>query len=349
MSRSVNLNKANQLLNEISSKNPCFSPITLNDFPLFEKFFQKEPHTYGNSWTYITQGMYGTGPYNLGYKYYDGKNLSAVTIYPKIEQPDINVFYWIRPMGPTVLDIIVDFSKKLLKKNVPTYVKKIFKNQFIYLKTKGFNDVSQFPWHTTAPLEDDSFPEQIYDVKRTIELSKTLPRKKHLRKSVVRTIQLEKKNFIQITDQNFQNRAWQVSQAFFRLKLIKKKFLSDENDYYNMIFSNPSRETLIKKVFIVNNEPLGFYLMEQQNNLYSSLYALIVLRNRLKYLSDFALLYIFRTTKTPFLNLGGSENEGIHNFKLKYYPQREQKMFWATNYKFILDQVTFAKQNQRLL
>jgi len=329
-----NLKKANALIGDIARENKFITPITPKDFPLFQKFFAKEPHTYGNSWTYVTQGMYGIGPKNLGYKYYDGKNLSAVAIYPKIEQPNLNVFYWVRPMGPTILDKIREISSSLLsQKSIPTYAKKLFKNQFDYLAAYGFKDTKNFPWHSSCPSEDDTHPEQIFDVKKTLTLAETLPRKKHLRKSTIRASKLKTNNRIVTSDKYFKRDAWRISKQFFSSDISKKKtIISDQYDYYNMIFSNIERSSLTKNIVYVNDRPLGYYLLEKQDNDYSSLYALIILRERLKFLTDFLLLYILQKLTTPHLNMGGSEDQGIYDFKIKYFPIQELKMYWATNF-----------------
>ena len=281
-----NLSAANKLMIKIAETNKHLTPVTPDDLPLFQKFFQKEPHTYGNSWTYVTQGVYGIGPQNLGYKYYDGKNLSMVCVYPKIEQPKINVFYWIRPMGPNILDKILDISKENLSDyKLPTYAKKIFKNQFDYLKKGGFTDTKNFPWHTLSPSEDDSHAEQIYDVNKTMRQLSIRSNTSSLKRLYNKIPKITEKYSISITDNNFQSKSWFVSRKFFHSEYIRsnKKNLSDEFDYYNMIFFNHRRKNLVRKIVLSNNLPVGFYVIEKQNELYSSIYALITLRDKLKF------------------------------------------------------------------
>jgi hypothetical protein len=331
----LSLKKANLLIKEIASENSFFSPITLSDLPLFNKFFKKEPHTYGNSWTYVTQGMYGLGANNLGYKYYDGKNLAAVAVYPKIDQPEINVFYWVRPMGPKILDIISLSAKNLLKKKgIPTYVKKIFKKQYQYLLKKGFKSTKSFPWHSTCPSEDDTYPELIFDVQKTLSLLSAPPRTSNIRKSYRKAVSIEKKNKVVINDVNFNRKAWKITKSFFSSEFIKKKKtnVSNEYDYYNPIFNNNQRKSLIKNIFYVNDVPLGYYIAEKQNRLYTSIYALIVLRDKIQYLTDYALFTLLKNCPTKYINIGGSEDEGIHNFKKKFKPSFQIEMCWATYY-----------------
>ncbi len=121
------LEKVNSIIKNIADENQFITPITLADYPLFESFFDLETkHTYGNSWIYVTQGTFGIGPEKLGYKYYDGKNLCTLSIYPKIEQPDTIMLYWVRPMGEGVLPIIAKIANQFKQKYGICYsVKKI--------------------------------------------------------------------------------------------------------------------------------------------------------------------------------------------------------------------------------
>ncbi len=52
------LAKANKLIADIAAKDKRITPITPKDEKLFAEFLKKEPHTYGNSWIYVTQGDY---------------------------------------------------------------------------------------------------------------------------------------------------------------------------------------------------------------------------------------------------------------------------------------------------
>lgn len=334
---SKKLKKANQLLEEIAKKNKYITPVTVEDFDLFQKFFKKEPHTYGNSWTYVTQGVYGIGPNKLGYKYFDGKNLSMVCIYPKIEKPDLNCFYWIRPMGPTILDIISDFSSNLLKeKGIPTYVKKIFKKQLDYLKKKGFFDTKDFPWHSTCHSEDDTYPEIIFDPKITLDYLSNANRKKNIKKSYKKAQNIIQDKSITFEDTNFEDTSWSIINKFFsksNLKKINKIIISTKYDYHNPIYSSNSKENLTKKIVFIDKKPVGFIILNNIDKNHLCIYSLIILRNIISYLSDLIIFYIMENNSDKLINIGGSEDLGINNFKLKFKPIKTQKMYWSTNYR----------------
>lgn len=331
----LDLYSANKLIKKLAGKDKNLSPVKLDDYKLFKQFLDKEPHTYGNSWTYITQGVYGIGDQNLGYKYYDGKNVAIIAPYPKIEQQEVLAFYWVRPMGDEIVQVIDNYSKMLLLEHgVPTYVKKIFKRQRDEFLKRGFEEAKNYPWHTLSHSEDDTFPEQIYETVTTLKLARDFGRKKQLRKSYLNAQKLEKERKVEFSDHGFQEVAWNIANCFFQ-RTIKKddeSNLSTEFDYYNMIFNNHIRDSLVRKVVYVDGEPLGFYVYEIVGD-YTNIYALIVLRDRLQDLVDSTFINIFKTAKTKYINVGGSEEKGMYKFKKKYHPIREQQMYWVTRYK----------------
>ncbi|MBN1374015.1 hypothetical protein JW962_01630 [Candidatus Dojkabacteria bacterium] len=330
----VDLSKANKILQKIAGKHSEISPISKSDIPLFEKFFKKTQTSYGNSWIYVTQGVYGIGPNNLGYKFYDGKNLSVVIIYPKIGNESELVFYWIRPMGPGILPIIKDFSDEVLKKyGIFTFIKKISKYQFTELVSYGFKGTKKHPWHTSAHSEDDTFPEMIYEIPETLKELNNASRRRNIKKSFKKSVQIKDEYQIEISDRNFEKTAWKLTTTFFQNHYpLKKINLSSKFDYYNPIFSSPHNKRIEKRIVYLNGKPEGYYILEKFNNKNSFLYVLITLRKNVPYLADFIYFHLFETCKTQFLNTGGSEDEGIHSFKRKFKPIKLQQMYWATNY-----------------
>lgn len=115
---------------------------------------------------------------------------------------------------------------------------------------------------------------------------------------------------------------------FLEAPIYNPKILSTEENYYNMIFNNPS-PNLNRKVIYVDGNPVGFYLTEIGKDGITNFYATINLRKRINYLSDFAIIRVISETQTRFLNLGGSENKEMHNFKQKFKPVKENKMHWV--------------------
>ncbi|HOU75554.1 MAG TPA: hypothetical protein PK957_00320 [Candidatus Dojkabacteria bacterium] len=328
------LEKANELLLQIVKRYPNISPVSLDDYDLFQSFFAKEKqHTYGNTWTYVTQGVYGLGPNNLGYKYYDGENLSMLATYPKILEPETIMFYWSRPMGETVLEKIVNISGDIKKKyNLSTHVKKIFPEQADKLKRLGLKDISTYPWYPSVHSEDDTFPELIIDVKNTISLFDNASRRRNIRHSYLRAQKIVSENHVSVSDKNIKEDGWKVIEQFFIEKeTYKKEILSTKYDYHNMIFNNVGNQNLVRNVVYINSVPMAFYATDISVDGYTNAYANIVLRGKIPYLSDLVLTQMITNTNTKFLNMGGSEDESIHRFKLKYVPVQVNQMYWVTN------------------
>ncbi|OIO15721.1 hypothetical protein COV53_06265 [Candidatus Gottesmanbacteria bacterium CG11_big_fil_rev_8_21_14_0_20_37_11] len=333
-----NLVQANKIISKIAKENPCITPITVRDYALFNKFFHKEPYTYGNSWTYVIQGMYGIGENNLGYKYFDGGNLSAVCVFPKIEKPDLNVFYWIRPMGKSILDVIDKLSKNYHKEHkLPIYVKKIFKEQYEYLRNKGFKNTSNFPWHSSCPSEDDTYPEQILDIAHTIDIAKKLGKTRQLNRSYRYYEQLKKDETLKEGSiYDHKKEAKKVLISFFQEEIKSRSLnISNPYDFYNIVLNKLNSESTIEKIIKIDRTYVAFHLSEIQNKELASLYALISLRNQSNHIVDFLMFdtfYLLLKSDIKFINLGGSEIESLYQFKIKFRPIKENIMYWSVLY-----------------
>jgi len=274
--------------------------------------------------------MYGIGKDGLGFKYFDGKNLCAVCVYPKIETPEVNMFYWVRPMGDTILDVIKNVSNDI---KFSKYIKKLHIEQYTYLKKFGFIDVKDYPWYSTIPAEDDTFPEKILDVKKTIIIANKLGKTRQLNRTLMnfkyykRNKQLSEAS---IFDENM--KTWNVLSKFF--EYIKSKGLANVStpyDYHNLIYGIVKKDTIIEKLILLDNEPIGFYLAEIQNSKYASLYATITNRKVYNNLTDYIMFDLFARLQdkgVKYLNLGGSEHKSLNDFKDKFRPVESKKMLW---------------------
>lgn len=330
------LTRANELISQIASKYSEITPIVPEDFPLFQSFFAKEPHTYGNSWTYVTQGMYGIGPNKLGYKYYDGKNLSAITVYPRVEDPNVQQLFWIRPMGTSVVNSIVSITKKIRSEfSIPVYIKKLCKPQYDQFLSHEFQDVSVFPWHSLYKKEDDTFPELIIDIQKTLETAKHRNEAERLGSAY--------RYFESYTESNevahdslgkHVVEAKKMIEDFFAYSHLYTKMpvISDPFDYFAMIEGLSVHDTTVDRFFTYKKTPVGFYFVEKQSETSASLYAQISLRDVSNHIVDyimFDLLHRLNDQGIQQLNLGGSENENLHFFKQKFLPIKENQMYWV--------------------
>ncbi|MBN2689175.1 MAG: hypothetical protein JXR42_01005 [Gammaproteobacteria bacterium] len=331
------LQKANDLIERIAADYPEITPITKQDVSLFQDFFAKEArHTYGNSWIYVTQGTFGIGPENLGYKYYDGENLCALAVFPKIEQPEILMMYWIRPVGSSMIPIIAELAEEIKQKyKLCSYVKKIFPDQYEYLLKHGFQSAKNFPWHSSAHSEDDTYPELIYDREQTLRLIDSPEGSRQLRRIAKDVDRVFNKYNVKVSADNFVEDAWFIARRYFDFigGTLNKINLSSAFDYHSMLFSRKVGDVAQNGIAYFDGEPVGFYVADSDvEHSVTSIYAHIGLRYKYKYIVDCMHLHVFRVSKTKFINAGGSEDSGILAFKNKYAPRKENKMLWATNY-----------------
>jgi len=329
------LEKANTILAEIAEKNENITPIKLADYALFEDFFSREVEsTYGNSWIYVTQGTFGIGPELLGYKYYDGQNLCVLSIAPKIEQPETMMLYWIRPMGQKILSVISSLSEDIKKKyRVSSYVKKLFPEQQQFLLKHGFRSAEEFPWHSSAHSEDDTFPELIFDREKTLRSIKDASRSSSLGRIRRGLLKVESENELKVHDFDIEQQAWSVVKEYFleHQKLGRKINISTPFDYFNMIFHSAQAD-IVRKVLFLNGKPVGFYLIERRPRLNTAnVYCCLALKQDQKYLMDFLKQVIFNEETAKYINCGGSEDAGMDCFKYKYKPIISSRMYMLTN------------------
>lgn len=328
---------AEQILNTLANSSDKISAVSLEDYETLKKFTEKERASYGNSWTYITQGLYNNGINGLGYKYFDGDNIVFFGISPSKETKEL-VFYWVRPMGKTIHNHIATLSNKINSEyGLKTIVKKIFPEEKEKYTKEGFKSIDYFPWHTKAKMEDDTYPELILDIeifKRNLQEHTVSKRLKRLYKNY--------KNFtdkfkVRIVDLNLNNLsdAWSIVTNFFiqKQKEENEYMFSTEKDYYNMIFKFPYKysSNRIAKIFFVDEKPAGLIVMEENNNDVVSLYALIALRQKFPFIQEFLMFNSINFAEErgyKKVNLGGSEYKGVEDAKLKYHPQTKNQMEW---------------------
>jgi len=333
----MDLRLSNELLIKLSKKYLGLSPVEISDQPIFTRLLSKDRHiSYGDTWTYVTQGAYGLGENKLGYKYYDGENIVLLGFYPRVEDPAVQMLYFVRPVGKKILRVVSDIADLVKREfKINTYIKKINSDQFAFFKKLGWESTLKYPWHSLAHSEDDTYPEQVIEISNTFDKLLKMSRRSNMKHNFIKSRKIVRENDIVFVDDNFEDIAWKVVSKFFdeEAKKYSKVILSHKYDYYNMIYQNPVREGLVRKLVVVNKIPLGFFVYEKTNdNLYTNLYALIILRSKLKYLSDYVFQEIMKTCDTRYLNTGGSEDEGIHFYKKKYLPVTENVMRWATNF-----------------
>ena len=309
------------------------SPITIDDYALFRSF----GNGYKNTLTYNAQAVNGWNPKGestnrLGLKYYDKKNLISIGYFKRYNSSE---HFHIIPCESSneKIKYLADLLYKI--SNSPVYIKKINKKQKEELLTyQGFIKINKSNgWYKESSLEDDTYPEQVLDLKITLaELSK-IRKESQIKDKYVRAI----KRYIETNRLTIENYditkhkydALNILKEFFNIQREKHNHLSSAEDYFNIINTKPDNN-VISSIFFIDKEPAAFYLAERTGyNI--NVYANLSKHNKFMYLSEFILIHLFKEAEKQeieTINLGGSETQGLNNFKMKFKPIEQRQMHW---------------------
>jgi len=330
---------AKEVLAELSKRCPFVSPISEKDKELFQSYFVAAMadlpvgEGYGYSWAYITQMAHGRAyGQPLGLKYYNPEKQLLVPLSyfarPASSQTEWH-FHLVRPMGLWQTDQFFELCNLLYElSQSPVYIKKIRDDEEMdLLKRPGFSLAERYPWHDNAFLEDDTKAEVIIDVNHTLSF---------LTRSGDNELKRKYRNFFRRNQQicwqryNVRNEslcrdAESVVKQFMEYPQVKALGLSRFDDFSNMLSSLPlgiNGKDYFSAVLYIANQPAGFYMAEHlgQKQI-AGVYANIALRDKFRYSSEYLLLELLQDLHQAGIavaNLGGSETDGLHKFKMKF-------------------------------
>lgn len=314
---------------------PRIVPITAADYTLFRHFGSG----YKNTLTYHTQAVNGWNPkgishHRLGLKYYDHKNLASIGYFQRYTGSS---HFHLIP-GEAKTEKVVELAELLFQiSNSPVYIKKISQCQHKeLLRMPYFKVVDQTNgWYAEAPLEDDTFPEQILEVEVTLAELQKSRKESQLKDKYVRA-RRRYGEIVQVEPYDADNReqrriALEIVNNFFQIQREKENHLSQPEDYYNLITIKPQHTTYWSSLLYVENAPAGFYFAEKNGD-FAHLYANIALHDPFPYLSEFLMVQVLQELQQQgiaVVNLGGSETIGLHQFKQKFRPVREEQKYWV--------------------
>jgi len=317
------------------------SPITQKDAKLFRDFLAKEKtKTYGNSFYYLCQAANGTGSEKLGLKYFDGEMLAPIGVFNRGSFNSRCHFHIIHPIGKFDYKKIKSVSEAMLNfSGNPVFIKKITKEQQQELLDNGFSPIENYPWHTQALEEDDTFPEQVVDIRATIKRAEG-NRKCDTRDKYKRFLSKYEQD-LSIKDLTPRNRveAKKVVRQFFSYLESKKLHISSPTDFDNIIYNPPlgkNGKTYFSQLLYIKEKPAAFFAAEPISKDTAGLYANITFHQKYSYISEYLIVYICQLLKKAgykYLNLGGSETSGLFQFKDKFSPVGYNKMHWVV-YEF---------------
>ena len=311
------------------------SPITIDDYALFRQF----GNGYKNTLTYNAQAVNGWNQKGesrnrLGLRYYDGNNLLSIGYFKRNGSEHFHVI----PCEAS-LEKITELADLLYRvSSSPVYIKKISREQRdVLLRDPRFSKVDETnSWYETAPLEDDTYPEQILDLETTVrELEKTRSQSEVKDKYVRAQRRYIDSGRLRIEDydpQNHQQRndVLDITRRFFHIQEERKNHFSLAEDYFNIVNLRPVGVDYFSSIFYVDGKPAAFYFAERCGETIH-VYANLTLRDEFRYLSEFILIHLFKEALRKGVkraNLGGSETKGLDQFKQKFKPVEQMQMYW---------------------
>lgn len=322
---------------------PLVTPIAPADRQLYREFSASDNRIacYGNGWTYVTQACRGFG---LGMKYFDGDMLCSFGYHR-------GHYVLVRPLG--VLDgRIIDLLDVLRQvSGRPVYLKKLAGEEVATLQAMAtFGNVSEYPWDASAPADDDTYPEVILDAALSFDRLAPVPEwweqvpsawtavdgrieegRRHLKKVRQRIRRFHRDTtscrIIPYTA-NLAGEARAFLAAYFGPDRPR-----DVEAYENMLTYVPAEEernSFFCFVAYVSEGllPSAFVYAEQLDQASAGIYAAIASRNHYG-LAYYLYTELFKQLKERgirYVNLGGSEHEGLHQFKRRLAPVQECQM-----------------------
>jgi len=295
---------------------------------------------YADTWTYLTQAAngYSLGLHPTGYVASRKQARCVVGLFRRPVTGEMAV-HLINPLGERRLELICEICEKVTNsEQILVYIKKADSDLLSILKNiPGFNWSEHFAWHALAPKEDDTRPELMLDVSRSLELFE----RGRLNQARDKYARFSKKHrhfeivWLPLSTKRF-NDARQIIQRFFSYKKERGHVeISEPFDYENMLVApSPTSRArgLVREVCYIEGNPCALLIMESigtSNAL--GLYCNLALYQEYKYLSEFVIhraLTVSFENGFRYMNLGGSESEGLHVFKEKFTPVDRLERKW---------------------
>lgn len=279
---------------------------------------------YAGTWTYLTQAVngYALGLNELGYFIRLGLGVAFVALFVR-PLDDKLCWHVVCPLNLSpleVCDICLRLSDAL---DAPIYLKKLKPPLLIQLaRLPGFCDAATSPWHPQAPLEDDTYPEQVARIDYALELLNTSSSEVATKiRRFERKVPCHRLTWQELSEPTTPRK---VIRQFFGYKRAVHIDISQPSDYENMLVHPSPRphSDVIRYLLSIDSLPLALIIMERIGSSgVFGLYCSIALYQRFPYLSEVVVAQTFRLAADCggiAVNLGGSESKGLNHFKAKF-------------------------------
>ncbi|MCP4302413.1 MAG: ATP-binding cassette domain-containing protein [Gammaproteobacteria bacterium] len=311
--------------------------IEADDAAIFyESFRTKENPSYADAWHYVTQAanchIMGGSP--LGYKYHEGDFIVALGYYPRPIDGKL-CFHMINPSGARACEYVPELAKGLTDASgMPVYVQKMDAHLNRLLRESGdFVDSTRCAWHRVAGMEDDTVPEVTLVVAKTLAMRDASERNpvKDQYKRFCAAVGGSECVWSDLLGAEIAS-AQDVVREFFVKKREQGVDISVPSDYENMVSGPPASAPFFRRLLRIGGEAAGLVVVERiGDGDVAGLYCSIGLYHRFRCVSEYIMLEACRLAKElgcSRLNVGGSETEGLHHYKMKFGPEITEHREW---------------------
>ena len=197
---------------------------------------------------------------------------------------------------------------------------------------KGFFPAMQDapPWFDSAPYEDDTIgniefctTDLVLDIKEPAfgEVRRRINRlNNHLQKNNLGNLEWHAFGLEHAAA------AQEIITEFFAFDDEKKRRISQPEHYQNLIGENPHPYNIIRQIGFVGDQPVAWFLLERIQDDDWALVVNMALHDQYPGLSEATVLQaatVLDDQGGATIHMGGSENDGLWKFKIKFLPKDE--------------------------
>lgn len=299
----------------------------------------KSTPEYADTWTYLTQAAngYELGLNPVGYYAESNQAFCVVGIFRRPFNGELAV-HLINPVGARAADLVLKLCYEIwATNNCAIYVKKAHRELCSALKRTGcFLWDESFAWHPQAPQEDDTYPELLLDVVSSLSLFE-VGRLNQARDKYGRFLNRTKSRNVawhSLTSSRY-SEARAIIERFFCFKADDHIDISQPCDYENMLSKSSeswNADRIFRQMCVIDGKPAALLVMEGiRDSSALGLYCNLSLYQDFKYISEFVLhraLQVAHDNGFVYVNVGGSESKGLHDFKSKFQPVDQKHGKW---------------------
>ncbi|MDP3742393.1 MAG: hypothetical protein Q8R15_03700 [Candidatus Micrarchaeota archaeon] len=292
------------------------SQLGNSDKATFEKMLKLDNSMdYSDCWAYLIQSTFFGG-----FKFFDAKNFVAFTTF----NPASTVFCITKAVGSNPRQAVLSLARVLKERSgEKVIVKNLSEYDHEFLLRNGFEDYREGDgWNKFYKYDDDTFPEPVIDLNELVSM----------KGGKLKLLRYRLKQF----SGPLEVKAYNPSIDFLNAEKLLEKWRKDIEKRYSEMLKDDDvflhsvalhRKFMLEPIgnaflFTSSGVPVGFSLLVQVSAQAVALYSMVC-DNELDGLSErihFETMKKAYEVDFSYCNLGGSEFESLHNYKLKFAP-----------------------------